>query len=369
MTLLVLYVLGALVVSFVCSILEAVLLSITPAHLALLEKQGHPSAARLRALKADVDRPLAAILSLNTIAHTVGAAGAGAQAARVFGDAAVGVFSGVLTLLILVFTEIVPKTLGALHWKQLAPVTARVLRVLIVLMMPLVRLAQALTRLLTPSRDDRLVSRDEIAAMAEEGERAGVVESGETRVLQNLLRLGVLRVRDVMTPQPHVLALPRTMRVGNVLEQHPQLHFSRIPLFEERDGERRFEGYVLKDDVLQSAARDEHATSLCDLTRELLAVPEDMPLPHVFDRMVERREHIAVALAGNGAATGIVTMEDIVETLLGLEIFDEVDAATRIQERARAHWEERTRRLGRVSDATGGRAVLGITGGEPGAAA
>lgn len=365
MGLLIAYVALALVVSFLCSILEAVLLSVTPAHLAVLEKQQHPAAARLQRLKADVDRPLAAILSLNTIAHTVGAAGAGAQAARVFGDAAVGIFSGILTLLILVLTEIIPKTLGAVHWKRLAPLVARVLAGLITAMAPLVWLAQALTRLLTPGRRNQVVSREEIQAIAEVGERAGVMAAGESRVLANLLQLRMVRVRDIMTPAAHVLSLPAAMRVGEALEAVPSLHFSRIPLREAGDGREGFPHYVLKDEILQAAARDEHDRPLSDLQRELLAVPDGLTLPEVFDRMLERREHIALAHDGEGGMTGVVTMEDAVETLLGLEIFDEVDDATRIQERARAHWEERMRRLGRISDAVEGTAALGITGGAP----
>lgn len=365
MTLLIAYVALALVVSFLCSILEAVLLSVTPAYLAVMEKEQHPATARLRRLKDDVDRPLAAILSLNTIAHTVGAAGAGAQAARVFGDGAVGIFSGVLTLLILVATEIIPKTLGAVHWKRLAPLVSRVLAWLITAMKPLVWLAQVLTRLLTPNREGQGVSREEIQAIAEAGEREGVVAAGESRVLANLLQLRMVRVRDIMTPADHVISLPGTMRVGEVLEAAPRLHFSRIPIVHEQNGRRAFPHYVLKDDILQCAARDQHERPLSELTRELLAVPDDLSLPEVFDRMVERREHIALAHDANGEMTGVVTMEDAMETLLGLEIFDEMDDESRIQERARAHWEERMQRMGRISDATGGTANLGITGGLP----
>lgn len=365
MTLLILYVLIALAVSFTCSILEAVLLSVTPGYVALMEKENHPAARQLRALKEDVDRPLAAILSLNTIAHTVGAAGAGAQAAVVFGSASVGTFSAVLTFLILIASEIVPKTLGAVNWRRLAPLVVRVLRVMVIVMWPLVKLSEWLTTLLTRGRDGTTISRDEIAALADEGQKEGVVQEGESRMMKNLFRLSALRVRDVMTPDEHLLALPEHMSVREVLEVHPDLLFSRVPLYAEQSGRRRYTGYVLKDDLLTHALQEDPSRTLVDLRRELLTVPESMPIPTVFDRMVQRREHIALALEEGEEAAGVVTMEDVIETLLGMEIFDEVDDEDRIHELARAHWTERARRLGLISDATGGTSTLGITGGSP----
>lgn len=365
MTLLAIYVLLALGVSFTCSILEAVLLSVTPAHVAVLEKQQHPAARQLRALKEEIDRPLAAILSLNTIAHTVGAAGAGAQAAKVFGSASLGIFSAVLTFLILVTSEIIPKTLGAVHWKRLAPLAVRVLRVMVILMWPLVKMAEWLTDLLSPGQKEAAVSREEIAAMAEEGQKEGVVEEGESRVLNNLLRLSVLRVGDIMTPGDHMVSLPEEMEVREVVEQYPELKFSRLPLHAGENGQRRYTGYALKDDILTQAARDEHGTAMTTLRRELLTVQESLPLPTVFDQMVGRREHVALAMDDKGEMTGLITMEDIIETLLGLEIFDEGDNTERIHKRARAHWRKRALRLGLISDVSDERATLGITGGEP----
>ena len=363
MLLLVVYVLVALAVSFVCSILEAVLLSITPAYVSLLEEQKHRAAAAIRALRADVERPLAAILSLNTIAHTVGAAGAGAQAAKVFGDAAVGVFSGVLTLLILVLTEIIPKTLGAVHWKRLAPLAARVLRVLIVTMWPLVQLARWLTTLLTPKERAGTVSREEIAALADEGKREGVVGEGESRVLKNLLRLARLKVCHVMTPADHVLAFDGRMPLRQVLEKHPELEFSRIPIYSEREGRRSWDAYVLKDAMLEGVANDNHEAPVSSLGRDLLVVPMQTPLPKVFDQMAERREHIGLAIDERGEMVGVITMEDIIETLLGVEIYDEVDDEEKIHSLGRSHWSERAARLGRHAIATSEERVkLGLTG-------
>ena len=361
MTLLLIYVGAALTVSFICSILEAILLSITPSHIALLEQQKHPAAPRLRALKENVDRPLAAILSLNTVAHTVGAAGAGAQAAKIYGDAAVGIFSAILTFAILVLTEIIPKTLGAVHWKALAPIAARGASVLILIMWPLVKLAQWLTRLLTPRDRDVGITREELSAMADEGAREGVVEQGESRLLKNLLRFSRLCARDIMTPSEHVLAMSEDEVVG-VSQSPPDLPFSRIPIYTDENGRRSYTGYVLKDELLAHAAHDAPDAPLAAMRRELLVITDTMKLPEIFDRMVERREHIALVKDDADGMKGVVTMEDVVETLLGLEIFDEVDDAERIQELAREHWRERARRLGRISDAVEGKVTLGITG-------
>jgi CBS domain containing-hemolysin-like protein len=354
MTLLILFVALALVVSFVCSILEAVLLSATPAHVAVLESEGHPVAGRLRRYKESIDRPLAAILSLNTIANTVGAAGAGAQVGQLFGSSAVGIFSGLLTLAILVGSEIVPKTLGALYWKRLAPLVVRILAVLIVVMLPLVKLAEWLTALLSGGRRAAVVSRAEITALAEAGQRAGVVEEGESRVLRNLFRLSGVRVAEIMTPADAVFALPETMRIAEAVERCADVPYSRVPVYQEAGGSRRYTGFVLKDDVLQAGARDEHGRDLLELRRAVLTVLDSTPLPRLFDRMLRQRHHLALAVDAAERLCGIVSMEDIVETLLGLEIFDELDEA------APHNSANRDGRGGRRRPAN---ARLGITGG------
>lgn len=362
MLLLVLFVLLALLVSFTCSVLEAVLLSVTPAYVSLLDEQKHPAAARLRELRANVDRPLAAILSLNTVAHTVGAAGAGAQAAKVFGDAALGVFSGVLTLLVLVLSEIIPKTLGATHWKRLAPMIAPVLRVMILLVFPLVKLSEWISDLLTRGRQ-ATVSREEIVALADEGKREGIVQEGESRVLRNLLRLSVLKVCNVMTPAEHVVAFPEHDRLAEIVARKPELTFSRLPLYRDEGGRRVYRSYVLMDEVLTRAARGEDER-LGSMARGLLTVSEQDPLPGVFDRMAERREHIAIVHDADGQMCGIISMEDIIETLLGVEIFDEVDDVERIHALARSQWQKR-HRTGRIPARPRGVEALGITGGAP----
>lgn len=346
MVLLILYGALALGVSFVCSVLEAVLLSVTPSWLAMADGEGQPAAARLREFKKDIDRPLAAILSLNTIAHTVGAAGVGAQAAVVFASVPVGVISGVLTLAILVFSEIIPKTLGAQYWKPLAPMVARVLVPVIWSMWPLVQLARGIAWLMSPKDSGASVSREELAAMAELGREEGVLAEDESRILANLFSLGSLRVRSIMTPRIVLFALPEAMTVLESLEASEKQSFTRIPLY--RENRDQITGYVLKGDVLLAAARAQGDLPLTELRRDVLTVPIEMPLRRLLALFLDKREHIALVAGEFGGTAGVVTMEDVVETLLGLEIVDEADSVEDMQELARQKWLERAKRLGIV---------------------
>lgn len=344
MTLLITYIALAIGVSFLCSIMEAVLLSVTPAYVALQEEKGTRVGTQLRRLKDNVDSPLAAILSLNTIAHTVGATGAGAQAAVVFGETWVGLFSAALTLGILFLSEIIPKTLGALYWQQLAPAVAWLLAGMVRALWPLVVTSQALTRLMTRGRRNIDISREELSALAELGVRQGVIESDESRILKSLLRFSSLTVRDVMTPRPVVYSLSRHDTVGEVIEQASDLPFSRLPVTAESSED--ITGYVLKQDILLEAARDRHDTRLLSLSRPLLVVPDTLGLAGLLERMLARSEQIALVVDEYGDMKGIATMEDLVETLLGLEIVDEHDSDKDMQALARRQWEKRARRLG-----------------------
>jgi len=349
MVLLFLYVALALGVSFLCSIMEAVLLSVTPSYVAAFERDEDATIGeRLRELKEDIDRPLSAILSLNTIAHTVGAAGAGAQAAVVFGEAYTGVIAGVLTLLILVLSEIIPKTLGAVYWRTLAPPIARILVPTIFLMWPLVKLSQGITYLLSRGEDEATFSREEFTAMAELGEEEGVFEEKESRILRNLFRFNSLRVKDVMTPRTVVFDLSEEKTIKDVVEEHDEFRFSRIPVYDEdRDD---VTGYVLKDQMLLRAAQEDHNVPLSDIAREILVVRETLPLPDLLERLLDGLEHIALVVDEYGGMAGIVTMEDVVETLLGLEIVDEADSVEDMQALARQQWFKRAKDLGMVPD-------------------
>lgn len=344
MELLLLFLGLALGFSFLCSILEAVLLTVTPSHVASLEKEGARTGRRLRHLKENVDQPLAAILSLNTIAHTVGAAGVGAQAQVVFGSVYVAVVSGVMTFLVLVFSEIIPKTLGAVYWRQLAPATARILPVLIWGLYPLVWLSGFMTRMLAREGRRPGVSRMEIVALAEAAAETGLFEKGESHILRNLFRFSTLRVKDIMTPHTVVFALPEETTVGEVVDEHAELRFSRIPVYQEtRDN---ITGCVLKSDILLNAARGQRGLKLAGIKREMVVVPEVLALPRFFARILDNLEHIALAVDEFGNFAGVVTLEDVVETLLGLEIVDEVDAVQDMQALARQQWAKRARAMG-----------------------
>lgn len=374
LTLLILYVTLAIGVSFLCSVMEAVLLSVTPAYIGALDEDNPTAAARLKALKTDVDRPLAAILTLNTVAHTIGAAGAGAEAAAYFGNAYVGVFSAVLTLGILILSEIIPKTLGAVYWRGLAPLVSRVLGVTVLVLKytGLIWLSQVITKLIAGGKRENQVSREELAALATLGAEEGVFNPQESRILQSLLRFNELVARDVMTPRTVMVAFSNTKPVRAIT--NAQLRFSRFPVFEgNRD---HVTGYALRSDILRTVAEDRGDTPVGEIQRDVLTVPETLPLPRLFERLLERKEHLALVVDEYGGTQGLATMEDVVETLLGLEIVDEADTVHDMQVLARERWVERARALGLLdevsekdlADAMGEREAgvkYGITGGEP----
>ncbi len=352
----------AIGVSFLCSIMEAVLLSVTPAYIGALESTKPDAAQRLRELKADVDRPLAAILTLNTVAHTIGAAGAGAEAAAYFGNGAIGVFSALLTLGILVLSEIIPKTLGAAYWRGLAPLVSRVLKPLIYLLYPLVLLSQWFAKLLTRGEKKGDVSREELAALADIGAEEGVFGDREAGLFKSLLLFESLVASDVMTPRTVMVAFSETDTVDQLMQAHRP--FSRYPVFSENRDD--ITGYVLLSDALTLVADDAHDTPLSDLRRDLAAVPTDQSLLDVFERLLGGREHMALVVDEYGGTAGIVTMEDVIETLLGLEITDETDRAEDMQVLARSQWRARALRLGLLDDEERDATIRwGLTGGEP----
>lgn len=343
MTLLIFYILLALGVSFLCSILEATLLSVTPSYIASLERAGKRSGSKLRQLKSEIDRPLAAILSLNTVAHTIGAAGAGAQAAEVYGSAYVGLASAVLTFLILVLSEIIPKTLGAAYWRTMTPLVAWILMPLIWAMYPLVKLSEGLAWLLARKKKGISVSRDEVAAMAELGAAQGVLAEGESKILLNLFRAGSLHIEDIMTPRTVVYCLDESKRVGDVIAEQEKNPFSRVPVYHGNIDNAT--GYVLKSDILLYGARDEMNVELKELRRPIHTVPESMTIPRLFEVLLEKGVIIVAAVDEYGGFTGVVTMEDVVETLLGMEIVDEGDTVEDMRELAKKRWQTRAANL------------------------
>ena len=345
MTLLVVYIAIALVFSFLCSIAEAVILSVTTPYIALLEKDGHKSGEVLKSLKEDINRPLAAILTLNTIAHTIGAAGAGAQATAVFGNAWLGVFSAVLTLMILVFSEIIPKTLGAHYWTSLAPITAYGLKYLTLALYPFVQLAVKLTGNITHDENTLTgFSRDEFMVMAELSEREGQLATQESRILQNLLLLRTTTVKAAMTPRTVVFSLPQSLKVEEFFHKHDQCRFSRIPIYS--DTSEHITGFVLKDDILLAQARGNSDNRLEQYQRELTVVLDFLSLSQVFEALLTDRAHIALVVNEYGDMEGIITLEDLIETMLGLEIVDEKDRDVDMQKVARSLWRKRAKAMG-----------------------
>ncbi|HKL52913.1 MAG TPA: hemolysin family protein [Wenzhouxiangellaceae bacterium] len=344
MALLLFYLFLAIGVSFLCSILEAVLLSITPAHIAVLNEREVKAGRHLKRLKRDIDRPLSAILSLNTIAHTFGAAGVGAQALVVFGSAWVTVTSALVTLAILIFSEIIPKTIGATYWKQLSGFTAHTCRVLIVLMWPLVALSKFITRLLARGARAPSVSREEFRALAQIGTREGVFEEEESNIFLNLIRFSAIRVQDIMTPRVVVKKFQHDTTLGELMDRSDELVFSRYPVYGESDED--ISGYVLKSDIMLNLARGNPELCLSDLKREVLFVPEFISLRVLFSQLLAEQEHFAVVIDEYGGLSGVVTMEDVLETLLGIEIVDESDATEDLRKAARDKWTQRAKKLG-----------------------
>lgn len=343
MTLLIIYVTLAISVSFLCSLLEAALLSITPTFTTTLSRSNPDAARKINELKDDIDRPLAAILSLNTVAHTVGAAGAGAQAAIVFGEASIAIFSAILTLMILVISEIIPKTLGAMYWKSFAPMAARILPVLIWLLWPLVKMSQLITRLVGRGEPQLPISREEIAAMADIGHREGIIDQGDSKVVSNLLKFDRLTVEDIMTPRTVILALDQATTIDQAMARKQDLRFSRIPIF---DGSvDNVTGFVLKTDLLIEAVDGNGQKLLTEFRRDLGNVAETTSLEELFDTLVHNDRHVALVVDCYGGTAGIVTLEDLIETLIGEEIVDELDSVADLQAYARKRWSRRHQKI------------------------
>ena len=339
MVLLLFYLFLALFVSFLCSVMEAVLLSTPLSFLNVKEEEGHKSAKVFLKLKNNIDRPLSAILSLNTIAHTVGAAGVGAQATLLFGDLYFGIISAMLTLLILVFSEIIPKTIGARYWRRLALPSGIIINAMIIITYPLVIMAGYITRLFSNNKDELSVSREEISALANIGTEEGIFEEKENKIIQNLIRLRTVKVSEIMTPRVVVTIVDENMTLEEFLVKKEFLHYSRIPVFSEN--KEIIVGYVFRQTVFEKLAEDRTNLKLRDIRREIVVVHESESLLNLWEILLDKREHIALIVDEYGGMDGIVTMEDIVESILGLEIVDESDKVIDMQQFARDRWNAR----------------------------
>jgi len=345
-TLITVFFLVSIIASFLCSVLEAVLLSITPAFAERQRTENPLIGESLREFRHNIDRPLAAILTLNTIAHTVGAIGVGSQAAVIWGESTMStlVIPAVMTLAILILSEIIPKTLGANYWQELAPFTVKTLKLIMFLLAPLVAVSQLITTALKKDKDKSVLSRADFTALTELGAKQGVFDERESNLLRNFMRFDSVRARDVMTPRVVVVAAQQDTTLAEFHNKHTELHFSRIPLF--TDSVDHVSGYFLRDDLLAALVDNLDSKPLSSIRRELTAVNEDYPIPELFTHFTENNTHIAMVTDEFGGLAGIVTMEDVIETLLGLEIVDESDGSEDMQTLARQQWEKRAQRIG-----------------------
>lgn len=348
MLLLIIYLLLALVVSFLCSIMESVLLSTPQAYLVSKEEEGVKWASPYLVYKENIDKPLSAILTLNTIAHTVGAAGVGAQAIKVFGETYFGLVSAILTILILVVTEIIPKTIGAKYYRPLSYFTYVLLRAVVFLTYPIVIISGYITRLIAGKSDEKTTSREEIAAMATIGEEEGIFTEKENKIIQNLLKLKNVKVEDIMTPRVVVASADEDLLLSEFMKNKDNLRFSRIPVYSE--SEENITGYVFRQKVFENLAEDQHELRIKDLKRPILFIPENLVLFIVWEKLIESKEHMAVVVDEYGSLQGIVTMEDIIETLLGIEIIDETDTIVDMQKYAKEKWEARQKEYNIIMD-------------------
>lgn len=321
------------------------MLSLRPSYITMLEQKNAQKAALLKKLTGNLDRPLAAILTANTIAHTVGAAGVGAQAAVVFGNQYLGLTSAVLTLLILVFSEIIPKTIGATYWQALAPAFGLLVHWMTIGLMPLVWLSERLTRLI--SRSDASVftfSRDEMKAMVKIGEQEGLLDPKESKIVSNLMKLHKISIESIMTPRSVVYTAAADLTVKKFFEQHGNAPFSRIPIYTTDQDE--MVGYVLKTDILLEQAKDNFDAKISDYKRDCIMLPDSLTAFHAYERMMHEKSHIALVVDEYGTVRGLLSLEDIVETIIGLEITDEMDAVEDMQDLAHQRWKERMMAIG-----------------------
>lgn len=340
MELLLIYLFVALAFSFLCSMLESVILSITPSYVNVLSEQGSKTGKLLAKFKEDIDRPLAAILTLNTFAHTIGAAGVGAQAQLIWGNEYLSLISAVLTILILIISEIIPKTIGAMFTKQLAGFTAITLQVMIYSpLYPFILISQGITRWLKRGRKSKQISRDELSAMARVGANIGEVHEKESRIIQNLMNFDYLKVKDIMTPRVVIVSADEDTRASEFHDNVQNLRFSRIPVYQ--GDKENISGYILKDELLVNLLHNKQNIQLKEFKRKIPIVVSSSKISTLYEKLTEENEMIALAVDEYGGLDGIVTMEDIVESILGLEIVDEFDQARDMRELAKRLWERR----------------------------
>jgi CBS domain containing-hemolysin-like protein len=328
--------------------MESVLLATSDSFLFVKAENGHKSASSLIKLRRKIEIQLSAILSLNTIAHTIGAAGVGAQATKIFGEVYFGIISIILTLLILVFSEIIPKTIGAKYWRELALFSGAIIRGMVFITYPLVVMTGYITKLISGNTDVLSTSREEISAMASIGTREGIIEEKENKIIQNLIRLKDIKVKEIMTPRVVVATANAVMSLGEFLIQKDLLYYSRLPIY--KDNHENIIGYVFRHEVFERLAEKETGLKLQDICREIVIANEFQTIMSLWEVLLEKKEHIALIVDEYGGMAGIVTLEDIIESILGLEIVDERDKIVDMQQFARRRWNERKAKYAILGD-------------------
>ena len=306
--------------------------------ISMKENEGNKTATLMKRYKSNVDRPVGAILSLNTIAHTIGSAGVGAESIKIFGEEYFGLISAILTLLILVLSEIIPKTIGASYWRSLAMTSTKIIRVLIFITYPLVLLSEVITKIFTPKNHQVSVSREEVSAMVDVGTTEGIFRESESKIIKSCIHLAGVKAREIMTPSIVVETANMNLTIKEFYDQQTW-NFSRIPVYD--TNKDYIVGYVLKDMVLKALSDDKFDTKLSDMVRSILSFNEDDSVYQIWEKMLEKREHISNIVDEYGCLRGVVSMEDIIETMTGVEIVDEDDVAVDMQ----AFAKEKSRRM------------------------
>jgi len=343
MALLLTYLILALSISTLCSIAESVLLSVSVSYVKTLEVKGGKSGKLLKKFKEEIDTPLSSILSFNTIANVVGAAGVGAQATKLWGDAYFGLVSATLTILILFLTEIPPKSIGARYWRSLAiPVTLMV-NVMIYIMYPVVWISKKITRLIAGGKSQEKVSREEIAVLTDIGLEEGIFAESESKTIKNLIRSRSIKANEVMTPRTVVVAIPENTRLSEFFDNIEVRRHSRFPVFDKNPD--NITGYVLKYDITDQLGKGNHDMLIRDIRRTVVICYENITIPKLFDILLEKKEQISVLVDEYGGMSGIVTLEDIIETIFGFEIIDESDTQADMQQLAKDKWRERAEKM------------------------
>lgn len=329
-------------ISFMCSLLEAVILSVTPAFVAVEVQNKKRSGLLLQHLKEDMGRPLSAILTLNTISHTLGSSAIAFNVQQMYGESWVTLSTFILTFSILILSEVLPKNIGANYWKLLAPASAYLIQALIFVLYPLVSLSEFVGKMISKP-DIQQVTREEMIMTAEIGVNEGAIKTKESAVIRNLLMMDKIFVSDIMTPRSVFFALEADLTVDDVVNKYVPLRFSRIPVY--RDSLDNIIGITHRYKILEASSDDQHTKKLSDLVTPIASVSERLTVTQVLDFFIRDKEHLALAVDEYGVVTGLVTLEDAVETLLGVEIVDEFDNIEDMRKYALEQWQIRKKQL------------------------